>query len=54
MDAWQKVLHHVGLVPQQSTDNISDLSIDNHGFYLQVCTKPKEFSVNLENKLWIF
>ncbi len=31
---------HVGFVPQQFTDKINDLSIDNCGFCLQVCTKP--------------
>ncbi len=35
-----KVPDYVGFVPQQSTENISDLSIDNIGFCLQVCTKP--------------
>ncbi len=35
-----KVPDHVGFVPQQSTDKIGDLSIDNRGFCLQVCTKP--------------
>ncbi len=35
-----KVLNHVGFVPQQSTDKIGDFSIDNHRFRLQVCTKP--------------
>ncbi len=39
MDAVQKVLNHVKFVPQQSTDKIGDLSIDNRGFCLQVCTK---------------
>ncbi len=35
-----KVPYHVGFVPQQSTDKIGDLSIDNHRFCLQVCTTP--------------
>ncbi len=39
-DAWQKVPDHVRFVPQQSTDKIGDLSVDNRGFCLQVCTKP--------------
>ncbi len=42
VDAWQKDPHHVWFVPQQSTDKIGDLSIDNHGFCLQVCTKPNK------------
>ncbi len=42
VDEGQKVLNHVKFVPQQSTDKIGDLSIDNRGFCLQVCTKPKE------------
>ncbi len=40
MDAGQKVLNHVKFVPQQSTDKIGHLSIDNRRFCLQVCTKP--------------
>ncbi len=40
VDAWQKVSDHVGFVPQQSIDKIGDLSVDNRGFCLQVCTKP--------------
>ncbi len=36
----KKFLDHVGFVPRQSTDKIGDLSIDNRGFCLQVCTKP--------------
>ncbi len=43
MDAWQKVPDHVGFVPQQSTDKIRDLCIDNRGFYLQVYIKPKPY-----------
>ncbi len=43
MDAGQKVLNQIKLVPQQSTDKICDLCIDNHGFCLQVCTKPYMF-----------
>ncbi len=35
-----KVPDHVGFVPQQSIDKIGDLSTDNSGFCLQVCTKP--------------
>ncbi len=35
---WQKVLDHVGFVPQQSADKIGDLSTDSRGFCLQVCT----------------
>ncbi len=41
VDAWQKVPDHVGFVPQQSTDKISDLSTDNRRFCLQVCTKAQ-------------
>ncbi len=40
VDAWQNVTDPVGFVPQQSTDKIDDLSVDNHRFCLQVCTKP--------------
>ncbi len=44
MDARQKVLNHVWFVPQQSTDKIGDLSTDNRGFCLQVCTKPSNIT----------
>ncbi len=43
-----KVSDHVGFVLQQSIDKIGDLSVDNRGFCLQVCTKPnKRFVPNL-------
>ncbi len=40
VDVRQKVPDHVRFVPQQSIDKISNLSIDNRGFCIQVCTKP--------------
>ncbi len=38
-----KVPHHVGFVPQQSRDEIGDLSIDNRGFCLQLKLFQKGF-----------
>ncbi len=59
VDAGQKVLNQVKLVPQQqqSTDKIGDLSIENCGFCLQVCTKPNthiRIQDHLKLHLYIF
>ncbi len=49
-----KVPDHVGFVPQQSTDKIGDLSIDNRRFCLQVYTKVGRNSSKFQKKFELF